>query len=582
MKTIYAVLTLSAALSLGAAFAAAQSAAGTIPSSNQLPVSSQAPATPQSAAATSQNATPAPQSAPAAAAANDDSPESGASEVRIVRLSQVREGTLMDRGTGNGFEAAFPNLPVIQGSRLRTTAGMAEVEFEDTSTLRVTPDTEVDFTTLNRNADGTTNSTMTVVRGTVYVDLEKSKGNHFTLVSDSGAIVVPPGARIRLSLGYPTSHLAVFAGKVAFTSSSGAVTYVDKKQQIAIDPANLFAAQNASPIQEGPWDGWNNMQEDFHKRYARGSALSGSTNVSGLSDLNYYGSWVNDGGCGRIWRPYFASAAWDPYANGLWAWYPDYGYSWVSAYPWGWAPFHSGSWMQCGAGWGWQPGNSFGGLGGPRRHHEPRGPGEPGHPRPIRHPYPVRPPRGPFPGRPLLAVNQKPLSVSTLNPRTQSFQFRKDSAGAGIPREMFGNLHKYASEVEHGKPATIEMMRTGGGPEYGAPRGGAGSAEHQSGGWRPAGGSGNHNYGGGNNSSGTHSYGGNNNSGGHNYGGNNGGGNSGGHMSGGGSSGGGGGHSGSGGSGSGGGGGGGGHSGGGGGGGGGSASSGGSSSGGHH
>ena len=58
-----------------------------------------------------------------------------------------------------------------------------------------------------------------------------------------------------------------------------------------------------------------------------------------------------------MWRPYFASAAWSPYDNGMWAYYPSVGYSWVSPYPWGWMPFHSGNWVNCGgAGWGWQPG----------------------------------------------------------------------------------------------------------------------------------------------------------------------------------------------------------------------------------
>ena len=67
----------------------------------------------------------------------------------------------------------------------------------------------------------------------------------------------------------------------------------------------------------------------------------------GSSDLNYYGSFSNTG-CGSMWRPYFASAAWSPYDNGMWAYYPSVGYSWVSPYPWGWIPFHSGNWVNCG------------------------------------------------------------------------------------------------------------------------------------------------------------------------------------------------------------------------------------------
>ncbi len=40
----------------------------------------------------------------------------------------------MDRQTGKGFEGAMANLPVVEGSKLKTADGVAEVEFEDNST----------------------------------------------------------------------------------------------------------------------------------------------------------------------------------------------------------------------------------------------------------------------------------------------------------------------------------------------------------------------------------------------------------------------------------------------------------------
>ena len=67
------------------------------------------------------------------------------SQVRIVRLSDATGEVQMDRNTGRGFEPALLNLPVTQGVRLRTGAGFAEVEFEDNSTLRLTPNTIVEF-----------------------------------------------------------------------------------------------------------------------------------------------------------------------------------------------------------------------------------------------------------------------------------------------------------------------------------------------------------------------------------------------------------------------------------------------------
>ena len=100
-------------------------------------------------------------SAPAAAA------EPG-SDVRIIRLSQVKGAVQMDRNTGRGYEQAFANLPVVQGAKLKTGEGIAEVEFEDNSTLRLTPETEVDFPKLRLHPTGVTLSTIHVLRGTVY------------------------------------------------------------------------------------------------------------------------------------------------------------------------------------------------------------------------------------------------------------------------------------------------------------------------------------------------------------------------------------------------------------------------------
>ena len=92
------------------------------------------------------------------------------------------------------------------------------------------------------------------------------------------------------------------------------------------------------------------------KRYAVVNSFSGSPYGYGLADLNYYGSYINAGGCGQMWQPYFVGAGWSPYSAGLWAWYPGAGYSYVSMYPWGWSALPlraSGSYCQ-GSGWGWR------------------------------------------------------------------------------------------------------------------------------------------------------------------------------------------------------------------------------------
>src|ERR1700757_4045231 len=71
------------------------------------------------------------------------------SHIRIVRLSSVEGQVQMDRGVGGGLERAILNAPIVEGTRLVTgDDGLAEVEFENESALRLTENSEVKFSQL--------------------------------------------------------------------------------------------------------------------------------------------------------------------------------------------------------------------------------------------------------------------------------------------------------------------------------------------------------------------------------------------------------------------------------------------------
>src|SRR6202163_3855452 len=77
------------------------------------------------------------------------------SQARIVRLSDVQGSVQINKNTGMGFENAFLNLPITQGTQIRThDRGRAEIEFEDGSTLRLTPNTTVEFSALGLSDAG--------------------------------------------------------------------------------------------------------------------------------------------------------------------------------------------------------------------------------------------------------------------------------------------------------------------------------------------------------------------------------------------------------------------------------------------
>jgi hypothetical protein len=371
----------------------------------------------------------------------------GVSKVRIVRLSEVKGHVQLDRNNGRGFEPAIANLPIVEKSRLQTGDGVAEVEFEDNSTLRVAPDSIVEFPQLERLADGATASSVHLVQGMAYVTLIKGRGTEFHLLFGEQNLALPTPSHVRLQLNGTEANLAVLDNPVRIEGTSGAMD-IPKKKTVTFDMLEHQKPTLSKEVLPEAYDSWDESATGYHAKVASSSAFSGSPYSYGLNDMQYYGSFVNAGGCGggmggMMWRPYFASAGWDPYANGAWAYYQGAGYSWVSPYPWGWTPYHYGSWNFCpGTGWGWMPGGSWNGLNNIASMMQYQNIG--GAVNGARPPNPIHPPRT---GEPtLIPVNTRPLVRSEVA-SPESFVFRKDSAGMGVPRDGFGKLDKVSQHT---------------------------------------------------------------------------------------------------------------------------------------
>jgi hypothetical protein len=381
----------------------------------------------------------------AVAPAQDNGARPGDSHVRIVRLSEVKGALQLDRKTGNGFEPTMPNMPIVEGAKLRTGEGYAEVEFEDNSTLRVAPQSLVEFPLLALRSSGAKASTVNVVRGMVYVNLQGTKDNEFALVAGGKKMAVAPSTHLRMTVESGKTVVSVFNGSVEVQRGSE-TTLVTKKQSLTLGADDVTVAKK---IEEQPYDAWDKESNDYHARYSQANAFAGSGSSYGLSDLNYYGNFINAPGFGSFWQPYLVSAGWSPYASGVWALYPGAGYSFVSPYPWGWLPYHSGAWsFYPGYGWGWQPGGSFNGLnnvvgggvvgGGAQTTGTLRAP--------LR---PAAPAVGAATPSLVLAGN-RPMVFSQQD-KAGNFVFQKDSAGLGVPRGSLGNLSKVSNQVgQHG------------------------------------------------------------------------------------------------------------------------------------
>jgi hypothetical protein len=363
-------------------------------------------------------------------------PAAADSQARIVRLSDVQGGVQINKNTGLGFESAFLNLPITQGAQLHTRDnGRAEIEFEDGSTLRITPNTTVEFSALGVSDAGKHVSNVNLINGRVYVNWLGKSGDQFTLNSSDEKIDLTQAAHFRVASSAGKVEVASFRNDVQVTSPSGAVK-VDKKKAVTFDVNENDHVTVAKNFTEDAYDEWDKQSVSYHDEYAKNNTTPLGY---GYSDLSYYGNFANYPGYGMMWQPYLSGAGWNPFMDGAWSFYPGMGYMWASAYPWGWMPFYYGNWVYgSGFGWAWQPGGFNGWQGGLRYSGAPVGFHAPVVPSGTVSTVVV--------GRGGPVLTKPPTALTVI---------RGGSAGLGIARGSVENLHHLNAQVA--KTGSVEL-----------------------------------------------------------------------------------------------------------------------------
>ena len=309
----------------------------------------------------------------------DDDLSSGAakrSDAQAARLSSA-EGQVRVVQDGQVIaDPAYSNLPLFEGSQIVTgNDGRAEVQLEDGSVARISPNSTLTFSVLQRQ--GTGSKTAIVLNGGLaYFELQPSTAEHSLTVSfGSASFSASSFSVLRLTLDTAPGELAVFSGNVHLERGDSLQLDIHGGENVALDASDATRYNLAESIQPDSWDSWNADRDQVLNAAAaeRTSATSGYVNSQGvgMSDLDANGNWYDVPGQGYIWSPFDAQAGgagWDPYGYGRWVNYPGYGYIWNSGYDWGYAPYQCGLWNYYdNFGWGWAPGEScmpWWGLGG--------------------------------------------------------------------------------------------------------------------------------------------------------------------------------------------------------------------------
>ena len=304
----------------------------------------------------------------------------GAPTARTARLSYLSGVVTAERSDNTGRGAAVLNMPLPEGTRILTAGdGQAEIEFEDGSVVRETPNSALTLTTLGLDSSGNYLTRVDVLHGLVYAELRAAARYQYLVAAGGDAISPKTNAAVRIQFDQPPGVISVMSGSVqvangiegdgvsAGGTGSGFQTELKPGESLRDDPDLPGRYRLDATIGKESWDSWNEDRDQAaaNEATARTAARDGFAGDQGYgwSDLDANGSWYDVPDQGQVWQPSVAasSSAFDPYGYGNWVWYPTSGYVWSSGYSWGWTPFQCGSWNYFNSfGWGWSPGATCG------------------------------------------------------------------------------------------------------------------------------------------------------------------------------------------------------------------------------
>ena len=286
---------------------------------------------------------------------------------RAARLSFVEGSVQLSQGDQVLADPALVNTPIFEGGEVATREdGRAEVQLDDGSVVRISPNSSMKIAVLRQDG-GATRAELVLTSGLAYFELQGDSSANHTIARFGESTVTTSGFTVlRVSLDNFPGEVAVFAGNAHLQRGNTLSLDLHGGESVALNASNPNTYNLAETIEPDSWDAWNaDRDQDLTSQQAAKTAASESVPNSSnpaWGDLDANGNWYNVPGQGYVWTPNeaAASANWEPYGCGNWVWTPQFGYVWVSCEQWGFLPYTSGYWnFYDDLGWGWTPGYGY-------------------------------------------------------------------------------------------------------------------------------------------------------------------------------------------------------------------------------
>ncbi len=272
----------------------------------------------------------------------------------VARLSEVEGTVALKHGDAGDQAAAVANAPIVAGDYITTGPdGRAEIQLDANTLVRAGANAQLRFTQL----DGA-NDVAQVAEGSVELRIFATGQDNVQLETPS--VDVQPsqaGAYLVTVTGDGNTEITSRSGVVAVVTPQGSQQVEPGRTMVVTGQANDPQYQYVDAVAQTDVEAWGDQRDQM--MIAANSAQSQYVpgDMTGTTDLNQYGNWVDIPGYGQAWVPSDVAAGWSPYSNGTWVSMNYYGPTWVAAEPWGWAPYHYGRWFYAPTvGWAWTPG----------------------------------------------------------------------------------------------------------------------------------------------------------------------------------------------------------------------------------
>lgn len=289
--------------------------------------------------------------------------DTGAIGSRAARLSYVEGQVRLFQGDQVLTDQALANTPLFEGAKIVTGGdGRAEIQFEDGSIARISPESSLSLSTL-RGGNGSVRQTEVWLNaGLGYFEMQGQTVEAYGVRFGDNVVTATEPSVVRIDLDKKPGTVAVFSGDAHLESSGNLALDLHGGESVTLNESDPNAYNLAESIEPDSWDVWNSDRDQAlgataAERTPASTSMADSANPA-WGDLDANGNWYEVPDQGYVWSPYEASSStWDPYGTGSWLYAPGAGYEWISGEPWGYLPYQCGAWSYYSSfGWGWTPG----------------------------------------------------------------------------------------------------------------------------------------------------------------------------------------------------------------------------------